>query len=79
MHIYQTICNIVRKIITISIICVSEYQSLYFDVVLLYGGRVLKPSKTLTDYKIIDGVTVFYLKKQGTCEEYLIILDNLIN
>lgn len=37
-----------------------------FSSVLMYGGRILNQSKTLSDYKIMEGVTIFYMKKRGT-------------
>ena len=31
----------------------------------MYGGRVLKHSRTLAEYNIVDGVTIFCMKKKG--------------
>ena len=31
----------------------------------MYGGRVLKHGKSLSDYHIVGGVTIFYIKNKG--------------
>ena len=33
----------------------------------MYGGRILKSDNTLGQYQIVSGVTVFYMKRKGTC------------
>ena len=41
-------------------------------LVLMYAGRVLKHGKTLDEYNIIEGVTIFFMKKKSN-EIYMML------
>ena len=44
----------------------------------MYGGRVLKAGKTLGQYKIEEGMTIFYMIKKPSEREYCVLIHLLL-